>query len=308
MKPDREIQLVDVVLGAYIIFLSIMVWKARAEAAAPTLLLFQLAVIFFLYFGCLQFLKKKEATLMLMDGFRSVVLIATIPFLFLSIGNIPEILNPKSYEAELQAIDVKMFGVDPVLWMEQFLHPLAVDWFQLAYISYYPLFLVGLVLFFNKRHHEFRIYIGALAITTLGTFVGYFFVPARSPYFAAQLPEFAHLFPFTEPIKGLWIGDFLAHALDTAESVKVDCFPSGHTAGAVLVILATRKWMPRLFWVVLPIASSLIFATVYLRYHYVIDLIAGAALAVGAFWVSGLVTDWLVRTRTDTVSTDPQEA
>jgi hypothetical protein len=24
--------------------------------------------------------------------------------------------------------------------------------------------------------------------------------------------------------------------------------------------------------------------------------------------VSGLVTDWLVRTRTDTVSTDPQEA
>ncbi|OQC32428.1 MAG: hypothetical protein BWX66_02046 [Deltaproteobacteria bacterium ADurb.Bin058] len=66
--------------------------------------------------------------------------------------------------------------------------------------------------------------------------------------------------------------------------------------------------MPRLFWVVLPIASSLIFATVYLRYHYVIDLIAGAALAVGAFWVSGLVTDWLVRTRTDTVSTDPQEA
>ena len=117
----------------------------------------------------------------------------------------------------------------------------------------------------------------------------------------------AHLFPFRTH-KGLWIGDFLAHALDTAESVKVDCFPSGHTAGAVLVILATRKWMPRLFWVVLPIASSLIFATVYLRYHYVIDLIAGAALAVAAFWVSGLVTDWLVRTRTDTVSTDPQEA
>ena len=307
MKPDREIQLVDVVLGAYIIFLSIMVWKARAKWKPQLYFCSSLQSFSSCISGVCNSSRRRSHTHA--DGWIQVGCPdCNHTVLFLSIGNIPEILNPKSYEAELQAIDIKMFGVDPVLWMEQFLHPLAVDWFQLAYISYYPLFLVGLVLFFNKRHHEFRIYIGALAITTLGTFVGYFFVPARSPYFAAQLPEFAHLFPFTEPVKGLWIGDFLAQALDTAESVKVDCFPSGHTAGAVLVIVATRKWMPRLFWVVLPIASSLIFATVYLRYHYVIDLIAGAALAVGAFWVSGLVTDWLVRTRTDTVSTDPQEA
>ena len=34
-----------------------------------------------------------------------------------------------------------------------------------------------------------------------------------------------------------------------------------------------------MFWVMAPIALSIPFACVYLRYHYVVDVIAGAALA-----------------------------
>jgi membrane-associated phospholipid phosphatase len=36
----------------------------------------------------------------------------------------------------------------------------------------------------------------------------------------------------------------------------------------------------KLFWAILPIVASMPFACVYLRYHYVIDVIAGLALAV----------------------------
>jgi len=35
-----------------------------------------------------------------------------------------------------------------------------------------------------------------------------------------------------------------------------------------------------LFWVYFCYTLSIIFATVYLRYHYTVDLLAGAALAV----------------------------
>jgi membrane-associated phospholipid phosphatase len=294
MSESRRVhQLADYVLALYAVFFIAMIWLAREELPDARTLLLRVVGLLLAYFGGLRFLAWRGAGPMAMDGFRAAGLVFAVPFLFLSLGRIPEIINPRSYEAELQAIDRALFGVDPVHWMEQFLHPLAVDWFQIAYTAYYPLFLVGLALLFKREHHHFNAYLGAIALTVFIAFMGYFLVPARSPYYAARMPEFADLFRFTIPVRGVWIGEFLAHALDSAETIKVDCFPSGHTAGAVLVMLATWRWRRRIFWMILPLALSLIFATVYLRYHYVIDLVAGAMLAAASFRTAIYLNDRL---------------
>jgi membrane-associated phospholipid phosphatase len=47
----------------------------------------------------------------------------------------------------------------------------------------------------------------------------------------------------------------------------------------LLVLYYARRFHRRTFWLLLPVGSALIFSTVYLRYHYVIDVIAGAAAA-----------------------------
>jgi len=36
----------------------------------------------------------------------------------------------------------------------------------------------------------------------------------------------------------------------------------------------------------------LVVSTIYLRHHYVIDLIAGLALAIFAFWIGPKMEDW----------------
>lgn len=293
----RRYQIVDYALAGYLVFFVAMIWMARGELPEARALLVRVAFLAVAYFGVLEFLARRQASPTWFNGFRAAALVFLVPFLFLSLGRIPEIVNPVSYEADLQAIDRAIFGVDPVLWMERWIHPLAVDWFQIAYTSYYPLFLVGLVLLFRRDHLRLNAYLGAVALTAFLAFMGYFLVPARSPYYAAQMSEFADLFPFTVELRGGVIGEWLAHALDSAETIKVDCFPSGHTAGAVLVMITTWKWMRRLFWLVLPFALSLIFATVYLRYHYVIDLIAGALLAAASFKTAVLLNDRLVRVR-----------
>jgi membrane-associated phospholipid phosphatase len=51
------------------------------------------------------------------------------------------------------------------------------------------------------------------------------------------------------------------------------------------------RYQRRLFYPLLMITVSLMISTVYLRYHYVIDVIAGVLLAV---WCLG-VTFWLYR-------------
>ena len=79
--------------------------------------------------------------------------------------------------------------------------------------------------------------------------------------------------------------------MDALEGIQWDAFPSGHTAIAIIVLAMAARYQRRLFYPLLVITVSLMISTVYLRYHYVIDVIAGVLLAV---WCLG-VTFWLYR-------------
>jgi membrane-associated phospholipid phosphatase len=46
-----------------------------------------------------------------------------------------------------------------------------------------------------------------------------------------------------------------------------------------------------------PLGSLLIFATVYLRYHYVIDLIGGFLFAAFSLWSGKIIFNWWRRIR-----------
>ena len=71
----------------------------------------------------------------------------------------------------------------------------------------------------------------------------------------------------------------IQETLNGLEKNKTDAFPSGHTAVALMTLYyAWEKKEGLLAGILLPVASALVFSTVYLRYHYVIDVIAGIAL------------------------------
>jgi membrane-associated phospholipid phosphatase len=51
-------------------------------------------------------------------------------------------------------------------------------------------------------------------------------------------------------------------------------------SGAVVVSLVAWRHQRRLAYLLVPITGSVIIATVYGRFHYVLDTLAGAALAI----------------------------
>jgi len=110
-------------------------------------------------------------------------------------------------------------------------------------------------------------------VRLFGVYVGYLLVPALGPRFLLKPLE--HL-----PLRGLWLFQNMQHSLNRLESTAYDCFPSGHTELTILACWMSRIVSNRLFWVYFCYTLSIIFATVYLRYHYTVDLLAGAALAV----------------------------
>jgi membrane-associated phospholipid phosphatase len=69
-------------------------------------------------------------------------------------------------------------------------------------------------------------------------------------------------------------------------SVQACIFPSGHVAAVTAVALSVRKYAPRLGDLFLFLAASVALATVYGRYHYVADAVAGALVGMATFLFS----------------------
>jgi membrane-associated phospholipid phosphatase len=78
----------------------------------------------------------------------------------------------------------------------------------------------------------------------------------------------------------LWAFRFFQGSLDSLEGVQYDCFPSGHVAVMIICSYAARKLSSPVFVSFCIFAALIAFSTIYLRYHYMIDVLAGALLAI----------------------------
>jgi membrane-associated phospholipid phosphatase len=142
-----------------------------------------------------------------------------------------------------------------------------------VYTLFVPAVLfVAFLLWRKQRYTEFRYYAFLIALGYLVSYIGYVLVPARGPRFL--LRDLQH-----RSLEGLWLFQLMRGGLDRLESIAYDCFPSGHTELTILAWWSTRHWFNSLFWPYFAYTSSIIFATVYLRYHYTIDVLAGAGVA-----------------------------
>jgi membrane-associated phospholipid phosphatase len=180
----------------------------------------------------------------------------------------------------LASVDFRFWGAHPTIWLERIYSPALTEYLQLVYTLFVPaVLLVAFLLWRGRRYPEFQYYAFLIALGFLASYVGYLVVPARGPRFL--LKSFEHL-----PLRGLWLFENMQHTLDRLESAHYDCFPSGHTELTVLACWSSRLVSNRLFGAYFCYTLSIIFATVYLRYHYTVDLLAGAALAVTLILVS----------------------
>jgi membrane-associated phospholipid phosphatase len=201
-----------------------------------------------------------------------------VVLIYESLGDLIQYLQP-DIDSRLIQIDFFIFGVHPTQWMEQWIVPWFTDVMSLAYISYYfiPVILI-VVLYLKDRMKEFDRAIFVLAFGYYVSFIGYILFPAIGPRFTLN-----HLYSI--PLEGSLFTDFVRDILNYLEHNKRDCMPSGHTQMVLIVLFLAHRYERLLFYCFFPIICALILSTVYLRYHYVIDLFIGAAFAGGCMIV-----------------------
>lgn len=173
----------------------------------------------------------------------------------------------------LAIADYLIWRAHPTVWLERFRSPLATEALQIVYSTFVPaVLLVAFLLWRQRRFLEFRYYAFLIALGFLVSYGGYLLVPARGPRFTLENAQ-------TYELEGLWLFDSLRKTLDWIESAHFDCFPSGHTELTILACWGSRMTSANLFRLMIVYTLCVMLATVYLRYHYTIDVAAGAVAA-----------------------------
>jgi membrane-associated phospholipid phosphatase len=160
-------------------------------------------------------------------------------------------------------------GHDPRLLLEPLISRPLSTWLSACYVLYVPLFPVVMGVVFMKRDlAPFRELAFAVTLTLATGYIVYTLVPAQGPLFVDH---------FDVPLDGYY-GDWIKRDLMDRTRVPRDCFPSLHTAVSLTLLWGAFRHARRLFWVLLPVVACIPLACVYLRYHYVVDVLAGFAL------------------------------
>jgi membrane-associated phospholipid phosphatase len=189
-------------------------------------------------------------------------------------------LGPWNADQWLSNLDFRFWGAHPTIWLERIYHPALTEFLQIVYTLFVPaVLLIPFLIWRRQRYADFRYLAFLIAMGFLVSYVGYLFVPARGPRFLLKHLE-------RLPLQGMWLFQTMQATLDRLESAHYDCFPSGHTELTIIACWASRLVSAKLFWLYFAYTISIIFATVYLRYHYTVDVLAGTLTALSLIAVS----------------------
>ncbi|GAB4145311.1 MAG: hypothetical protein Fur0037_13220 [Planctomycetota bacterium] len=199
---------------------------------------------------------------------RTALCCLFLPVVFSAMGWLLPAVHPEPFEWTFAWLDARILGDRAA-----FAHlpwPL-VDLLQITYASFYAIPIAAAVL--AGRKSGARAFDRSMVILTFGflaSYLGYLLVPTLGP--AVALPGL-------EGPRGSWLAARLHEWIDAAEANRWDCFPSGHTMMSLMSLHVVRRWA-RAFTVPFAVVVGILIAsTILLRYHWVADVLAGAALA-----------------------------
>jgi hypothetical protein len=152
------------------------------------------------------------------------------------------------------------------------------------YVAHFALPLVVAFAFWVAERRLFYRYLMALMLMSFAAFICYLLIPVAPPRFAGAFGESLAVRDIArETFEQLHFAPVTTWLYGSISGNAVAAFPSLHSAYPLLAFLFVRNRWPRASWLLLVWSVAIWFAVVYLAHHYVIDVVAGMAFAVGAY-------------------------
>lgn len=223
-----------------------------------------------LYYVALRTIARTDSI-----GGERMRLIATYLFTFWFYGvtsRISPALGTPTFDGGLLAADRFLFGETPAVYFEQIARPWLTDLLSICYLSYL-IYLHLVVIWALSQSARVISRFGASIFTGFAAgFLSYLLLPALGPG-----PAFPSL--FSSPLHGsalTWLND----AVVTRGAAIYGTFPSLHLLITLLLLDNDWRECRMRFWIMLAPAVGLVISTLYLRYHYATDLLAGVVFFI----------------------------
>ena len=212
--------------------------------------------------------------------------------LYLALYRETAVLNQMFYsgylDGDFMRWEERLFGMQPSLvlmqrwpyvWLSEILYG--------AYFSYY-LMIAGVAVILYARHRAaFSQYMTVISLIFYLCYLGYILLPVVGPraFFETGLAPFGEPgWPIVSPPvfpEAIRAGPFfgIMEILYRHFEGPGAAFPSSHVAAALGTVYFSFRFLPQIRWVHAVLVVLLCVATVYCRYHYVLDVVAGVVTA-----------------------------
>lgn len=198
-------------------------------------------------------------------------------------------VNPNDIHHHLAAAEEWLFGGQPVVWAEAYITRGRTEFFNFFYGNFYVVApSVVILLWFTRRYAEARQVLLGTILCFYSGYVLYVIFPAAPPRL-----YFESLGLFSVPLRG--------GAITNAQQALIEmmpnhaaraAFPSLHAGVSTLSLVYAWKYCRGFFPVLLAFVVPLLVATVYLRHHWIVDLLAGMALVPWVLWITPRFERW----------------
>ncbi len=278
------------VIGYLVIHsLYILAARYRPARAGRVLLVNSLLLVLFLA----QLLTLHSEALWGESWFRMTVLWPPIAFFwwaYLWAGHTLHVfyLEGVSFDGALIRLEARFFN-QPSLWLASGRPPWLTDVFHFLYNTYYAYTpILALYLHINGRINEFQSMSFAVILGYALCYSFFPLLPVWGPRWGLVVAGLLH--ESERCLTGGWMTRATNAIMYEGLAHKGCAMPSAHSStGVVFLVWCWRIWGPAGGLSAILIVAGMAFAAVYGRYHYVVDIIVGAAL--GALCV--LVADWV---------------
>lgn len=224
-------------------------------------------LLFILIVG-LSIFSRKYASNQLLLFVRNLYPLLFLGFFYTETSFMKNIVFPNHLDPYFIDLEFWLWNCQPSLEFSKYMQQ---GWFNemmnIFYFSYY--LLIGAVCIMIYLHHPGHSQKAVFVVVF--SFYLYYIIFALLPvvgpqYFFTDLPP-----DVTPP----YFFGKLMHNIIVNYEQPTGAFPSSHVGIAIVVAYAAYRYYRKLFYVILPFVLGICFATVYLKAHYVVDVLAG---------------------------------
>jgi hypothetical protein len=203
---------------------------------------------------------------------RAIATVAVLMVLYSSLAASVFAIVPWRADAALIGIDRALFGGhSPAVWAAGHIGGAGLEFWSFIYGFFVPFLYLSIFLgCVGRPAREREEFLTGFAVTYAIAYLGYLFLPTSGPIesIAGVAP------PEGGPLHRMILSTV------AATGGNHGAFPSLHVGASAYLCLFDWRYSPLRGMTYAPVVALIGFSTVFLQYHYVVDLLTGLAIAV----------------------------